>query len=111
MGVSVTKCTDVIQLPNGETFSSEALNSINKAVMDDYPSAILQFRVRQKTLSGFEAEIVPGHENVGAAESRVVQLMQDTLGSHITVAMKRVPYIEQEPAGKLRYFVSELASK
>lgn len=108
MGVSVTKENDVIRLASGETYLSGDLNYISKAVMAEYPSSISQFRVRQKTLDLFEVEIVPGNERVNQAEARFSQLMKEFLGKDIALQLKRVPHIEREPTGKLRYFVSDI---
>ena len=108
MGVSVTKENAVIRLANGETYMSGELNYINKTVMAEYPSSIEQFRVRQKTLELFEIEIVPGNDRVKQAESRFSQLVKEFLGDDIVLQLKRVPKIERESTGKLRYFVSEV---
>lgn len=108
MGVSVTKENAVIRLANGETYMSGELNYISKTVMAEYPSSIAQFRVRQKTLELFEIEIVPGNDRVKQAESRFSQLMKEFLGDNISLQLTRVPKIERESTGKLRYFVSEV---
>ncbi|GJL65833.1 MAG: adenylyltransferase [Nitrospirales bacterium] len=108
MGISVCKENDVIRLANGETYMSGDLNYISKTVMAEYPSSILQFRVRQKAVDIFEIEIIPGVQRVDRAEARFSQLMKEFLGNDIDVQLKRVPYIERERSGKLRYFVSDL---
>ncbi len=108
--VSVAKESDMIRLANDETYMSGDFLYINKAVMEKYPSSILQYRVTQKFLDFFEIEIVPGTGNVYLAEQMFERLMKKQLGSNIKIKYKRVPHIKREPSGKLRYFISELST-
>jgi phenylacetate-CoA ligase len=108
MGVTVCKENDMIRLANGENYMSGELNYISLAVTKAFPAAILQFRVRQKSLNLFDLEFVPGPEFVDQAEVRFCHLMKKCFGNHIQIRMKRVPHIERETTGKLRYFVSEI---
>ena len=108
MGVTVCKENDIIRLADGESYMSGELNYISLAVTKVFPSSILQFRVRQKTLKLFDLEFVPGPEFVDQAEERFCKLMKKCFGTNIQVRVKRVPQIEREATGKLRYFVSEI---
>jgi len=108
MEVAVAKESDIIRLPNGETYMSGDLLYINKSVMKAYPSSILQFRVTQKTIDSFEIEVVLGTGKVEKAEQLFEQLMKKQLGKNIKIHFKRVSSIEREPSGKLRYFISEI---
>lgn len=108
MGVTVCKENDIIRLANGESYMSGELNYISLAVTKAFPSSILQFRVRQKALNLFDLELVPGPEFVAQAEARFGNLMKKCFGHNIHIRMKRVPQIERESTGKLRYFVSEI---
>jgi len=108
MEVSVAKESDIIRLENGETYMSGDFLYINKAVMESYPSSILQYRVTQKSLEIFEIEIVPGTGQVDKAEQLFDYLMKKQLGKNIQIHHKRVPCLEREPSGKLRYFISEV---
>ena len=108
MEVAVAKESDIIRLANGGAYMSGDLLYINKPVMKAYPSSILQFRVTQKTIDSFEIEIIPGTGQVKKAEQMFAQLMQKQLGKNIQINFKRVPSIERELSGKLRYFVSEI---
>lgn len=108
MEVAVAKESDVIQLTNGESYMSGDLLYINKSVMQTYPSGILQFRVTQKALDSFEIEVVPGTGQVEKAEQLFEQLLKKQLGKKVQIHFKRVPSIEREPSGKLRYFISEI---
>jgi phenylacetate-CoA ligase len=109
MEVSVAKESDIIRSANGETYMSGDFLYINKAVMESYPSSILQYRVTQKTLDFFEIEIVPGTEKVDKAEQLFAHLMKKQIGKNIHINYKRVTKIERETSGKLRYFISELS--
>jgi len=108
MEVSVAKESDRILLKNGESYMSGDFLYINKAVTEAYPHSILQFRVTQKSVDLFEIEVVPGAESVNSAEELFKKLMKKQLGANIKVHFKRVPNIERDPSGKLRYFVSEV---
>jgi len=108
MEVAVTKESDIIRLANGETYMSGDFLYINKSVMKAYPSSILQFRVTQKTIDSFEIEVVPGTGQVEKAEQLFAQLMKKQLGKNIQINFRKVPSIEREPSGKLRYFISEV---
>jgi len=81
---------------------------INKSVMQAYPSSILQFRVTQKTIDSFEIEVVPGTGQVEKGEQLFEQLLKKQLGKNIQICFRRVPSIERDPSGKLRYFISEI---
>ena len=76
--------------------------------MKTYPHSILKFRVTQKTEDLFEIEVVPGSGPVDRAEQLFEQLMKKQLGKNIQIHFRRVPSIEREPSGKLRYFISEV---
>jgi len=108
MEVAVAKESDIIRLTNGETYMSGDLLYINKSVMKSYPTSILQFRVTQKTIDSFEIEVVLGTGKVEKAEQLFEQLMKKQLGKNIQIHFRRVPSIEREPSGKLRYFISEI---
>ncbi len=108
MEVAVAKESDIIRLANGETYMSGDLLYINKSVMKAYPSSILQFRVTQKTIDSFEIEVVLGTGMVEKAEQLFEQLMKKQWGKNIQINFRRVPSIEREPSGKLRYFISEI---
>lgn len=108
MKVSVTKESDVFRLPNGKIYSSEIFDYINLAVIKAYPCSILQFRVVQKTPDHFEVEIVVGSDRSGHGEELFGRLMRQQLEEKIQIHFKRVPKIEREPSGKLRYFISEV---
>lgn len=108
MEVSVSKESEVVRLANGEIYSSEIFDYINLAVMKACPSSILQFRVTQKSVDLFEIEVVPGTGSVNSAEELFKKLMKKQLGARIQIHFKRVPGIERDPSGKLRYFVSEV---
>jgi len=108
MEVSVAKERDFIRLSNGECYTSEIFVYITKAVMKEYPSSILQFRVTQKSVDLFEIEVVPGEKSVDSAEELFKKLMKKQLDARIQIHFKRVPGIERDPSGKLRYFVSEV---
>jgi len=108
MQVSVTKESDVSQVKNGRSFSSEIFDYINLAVIKAYPASILQFRATQKKLDSFEVEVVIGSDNSGNGETLFGQLMRKELGENIVINFKRVPRIRREPSGKLRYFISEV---
>lgn len=108
MNVSVAKESDVFQLADGKIFSSEIFDYINLAVLKNYPTSILQFRVEQKKMGVFEVEVVIGADALGKGEKLFKDIMAEQLGGNIQIDMKRVPYIEREPSGKLRYFISEV---
>ena len=108
MEVSVAKESDIIRLVNGKAYMSGDLLYINKAVMKAYPSSISQFRVIQKHADVFEIEVVAGVGSVDRAEERFKELMRKQLGDNIQIHFKRVPTIEADPSGKLRYFISEI---
>ncbi len=108
MEVSVAKESEVVRLANGGIYSSEIFDYINLAVMKTYPSSILQFRVTQKAIDLFEIEVVLGAESVDRAGELFKKLMKKQLGANIKIHFKRVPDIERDPSGKLRYFVSEI---
>jgi phenylacetate-CoA ligase len=108
MEVSVAKESDIIRLPSGETYMSGDFLYINKVVMESYPSSILQYRVTQKSLDYFEIDIVPGTGQVDDAEKLFANLMKKHLGRNIQIKQRRVPHIERESSGKLRYFISEV---
>jgi len=108
MKVSVTKESDVFRLANGKTYSSEIFDYINLAVLKTYPDSILQFRVVQKNLDTFEVDVVSGSNNSGHGEKLFKRLINEQLGKTVQIHLKRVPLIEREPSGKLRYFISEV---
>jgi phenylacetate-CoA ligase len=108
MKVSVTKESDIFQLANGKTYSSEVFDYINLAVLKAYPASILQFRVVQKNLDTFEVDVVSGSSTSGHGEELFKRLMNEQLGKTVQIHLKRVPRIEREPSGKLRYFVSQV---
>ncbi len=108
MEVAVAKESDIIRLAKGETYMSGDLLYINKSVMKAYPSSILQFRVTQKTIDSFEIEVVLGTGEAEKAEQLFAQLMKKQLGKNIQIHFRRIPSIEREPSGKLRYFISEI---
>jgi phenylacetate-CoA ligase len=110
MQVSVTKESDVFRLTNGQSYSSEVFDYINLAVIQAYPSSILQFRVTQKELDSFKVEVVVGTAKPERGENLFGQLMREQLGKDINVHFKRVRHIDREPSGKLRYFISEIKS-
>ena len=110
MQVSVTKESDVFQLTNGRSYSSEIFDYINLAVIKAYPSSILQFRVTQKELDSFKVEVVVGPDKPERGENLFGQLMREQLGKDINLYFKRVRHIDREPSGKLRYFISEIKS-
>lgn len=108
MNVSVAKESDSISMSNGRRYSSEIFDYINLAVIEAFPSSILQFRVTQKALDQFEIEEIAGTGQVGKAEKLFKELMQKQLGESINIHFKRLKSIEREPSGKLRYFISEI---
>lgn len=108
MEVSVAKESDVFRLANGKSYSSEIFDYINLTVIKAYPSSILQFRVMQKAMDLFEVEMVCGADRSRAGEELFGRLMREQLGKDIHINFKRVPRIEREPSGKLRYFISEV---
>ncbi|MGD8762774.1 MAG: AMP-binding protein [Desulfobacteraceae bacterium] len=107
MEVSVTKESDIFRLADGRTYSSEIFDYINLAVMKVHPDSILQFKVVQKTIDSFRVEIVAGSNTVDHGERLFKRLMKEQLGEKIKVQIKRVPCIEREPSGKLKYFISD----
>ena len=108
MRVSVTKESDVFQVRNGRSFSSEIFDYINLAVIQAYPASILQFRVTQEKLDFFEVEVVIGSDHSGNGETLFGQLMRKELGEQIEINFKRMSRISREPSGKLRYFISKV---
>jgi phenylacetate-CoA ligase len=108
MQVNVAKESDMIRLPNGEAHMSGDFLYLNKVLMERFPNAILEYRVRQKTLEDFYIEIVAGAGDTGRAEDLLEQLMQKQLGSHINIHYQRVDRLGRDKSGKLRYFISEL---
>jgi phenylacetate-CoA ligase len=108
MEVSVAKERDFVRLPNGELHTSEIFVYITKAVLKKFPSAILHFRVIQKTLDHLEIQIVPGTKELDKALGLFRQLLENQLGQKIRIKFKRLSSIEREPSGKLRYFISEV---
>jgi phenylacetate-CoA ligase len=110
MQVSVTKESDVFQLPDGRSYSSEIFDYINLAVIKTYPSSILQFRVIQKKLDHFEIEVVMGSDKSGNGEELFGRLMKNDFGEDIHIHFKRIPHIARESSGKLRYFISEVTN-
>jgi phenylacetate-CoA ligase len=109
MHVSVVKESDVFQLPDGRSYSSEIFDYINLAVIKTYPSSILQFRVIQKKLDHFEIEVVIGSDKSQNGEALFARLMKKNLGEDIHIHFKRTPHIARESTGKLRYFISEIS--
>ncbi len=108
MNVSLAKESDFIRTADGKILSSEIFDYINLAVMKAHPRSILKFRARQKTEDQFEIEVLPGSGSVARAEQLFEQLMKKQLGKNIQINFRRVPSIEREPSGKLRYFISEV---
>lgn len=108
MNVSLAKESDFIRLADGKILSSEIFDYINLAVMKAHPHSILKFRVTQKTENLFEIEVVPGRGPMEKAEQLFAQLLKKQLGKNIQIHFRRVPSIEREPSGKLRYFISEV---
>ncbi|MFC1815926.1 phenylacetate--CoA ligase family protein [Thermodesulfobacteriota bacterium] len=108
MKVSVAKESDIFRLLHGQTFSSEIFDYINLAVIQAYPSSIRQFRVVQKKMDIFEVEVVLGSDTSGSGENLFKRLMEKQLGSKLQIYFRRVPALEREPTGKLRYFISEV---
>lgn len=108
MEVSVSKESDLFRLTDGKTYSSEIFDYINLAVVKAHPSSIRQFRVVQKTLDRFEIQLVIGPDSSGRGEKLFKHLTEKQLGKNTDIDLKRVPRIEREPSGKLRYFISEV---
>ena len=108
MEVSIAKESDKIQLLDGKFYSSEILDYINLAVLNEFPGSILQFKVIQKTCDFFDIEIVPGDKLVDKAESLFSNLLKKQLGGPINIRFTRVTQIRRESTGKLRYFISEV---
>ena len=93
---------------NQDLSISEIFDYINLAALKSYPSSILQFRVIQKRTDVFEVEVVIGADTSGKGEKLFKTIMAEQLGGNIQIDMKRVPYIERDPSGKLRYFISKV---
>jgi len=108
MELSGAKESDIIRLANGKTYMSGDFLYINKAIMNAYPFSILQFRVVQKAIAVFQIEVVPGEGSVDEAEQLFKTLMKQQLGDNIEIHFKRVPTIERDSSGKLRYFISAI---
>jgi hypothetical protein len=108
MQVSVAKDRDVVRLPNGEFHTSEIFVYITKAVLEKFPSAILQFKVIQKTIDLLEIQIVPGINESDKALHLFKKLLENQLKYAIRIKFKKLSVIERESSGKLRYFVSEV---
>ena len=108
MKMTVAKESELIRVSNGDTYSSEILDYINLAVMKKFPSAILQFRVTQRTIHCFEVEVVTSQPVLHEALNLFSCLMRDQLGEDVEVKFKEVNEIPREVSGKLRYFVSRI---
>jgi phenylacetate-CoA ligase len=108
MKVSVAKESDKVKLADGKCYSSEIFDYINLAVIEAFPSSVLQFRVIQKSFDFFHLELVPGNGLVDRAENLLKNLIKKQLGGSININITRVPQIKRETSGKLRYFISEV---
>jgi phenylacetate-CoA ligase len=111
MNVSVAKESEIVHLADGKNCSSEIFDYISLSVSKAYPNSILQFRVVQKNFDLFELEVVPGTGPVNRAQELFKKLIKKQLGPDIRIHFKRVPGIERDPSGKLRYFISEIAKE
>jgi phenylacetate-CoA ligase len=108
MQVSVAKERDFVRLPNGERHTSEIFVYITKAVLKQFPSSILHFKVVQKALDYLEIQVVSGIKELDKALDLFKKLLEKQLKQKIQIEFKRLANIEREPSGKLRYFVSEI---
>jgi phenylacetate-CoA ligase len=108
MQVSVAKDRDFVRLPNGELQTSEIFVYITKAVLKKFPSAILQFKVIQKSFDLLEIQIVPGTNASDKALQLFRKLLENQLGNTIQIKIKKRSTIDREPSGKLRYFESKV---
>jgi len=108
MDVSVAKESDRIWLKNGGVRMSGDFLYIQKAVMAEFPDALLHFRVTQTALDTFRVEAVAGQGSIENAERLFGRLMKKEFGQNIHVNFERVCEIKREPSGKLRYFISKL---
>ena len=108
MQVSVAKERDFVRLPNGERHTTEIFVYITKAVLKQFPSSILHFKVVQKAVDFLEIQIVPGIKELDKALDLFRKLLEKQLGQKIQIKFKKLASIEREPTGKLRYFISEV---
>jgi phenylacetate-CoA ligase len=108
MQVSVAKERDFVRLPNGERHTSEIFVYITKAVLKQFPSSIIHFKVVQKALDYLEIQVVSGIKELDKALDLFKKLLEKQLKQKIQIEFKRLANIEREPSGKLRYFVSEI---
>ncbi|MFC1570495.1 phenylacetate--CoA ligase family protein [Candidatus Omnitrophota bacterium] len=108
MELKIAKEVELIHTLSGKTFTGEIFDNINQALNDK--RWIKQFRVTQKSIKDFEVEIVRGEVFSENYLEIFRKEMIKVLGPEIKVTFTFVPQIKREPSGKLKYFVSELAS-
>ena len=59
-------------------------------------------------MDSFKVEVITGSNSAGHGEELFKRLMKEQLGEKIQIQLKRVPRIEREPSGKLKYFISDV---
>jgi phenylacetate-CoA ligase len=104
-----TKVVDLVYTTRCSAASGHLFDYILIELIDRGMRGIRQFLAVQKSLDRFVVQVVPGPGPVGECMALFERRMRERLGEQIEVEFEVVPEIAREPAGKIRYFRSELA--
>ncbi|MBU4445200.1 hypothetical protein KJ656_08980 [bacterium] len=109
MKLHTGKVTDIVQLKNGKTFSSEIFDYLNLALLDKKQQPFKQFQIIQKSESHFEIKFIKGINFTEDSLNLFKKLLLDVVKDNsINLKYSEVEKIPKDQSGKIRYFVSEI---
>jgi phenylacetate-CoA ligase len=106
MKMGAGKTVEAVKTRSGRVMSGALFHYINRGLLEKNLRGIASFRVTQQTLDHFLIEYVAEPGEITKAKEFFVAQLRSTLQESVQVTFTKVPSIQPEPSGKLRYFIS-----
>jgi phenylacetate-CoA ligase len=97
------RSNDTIVSPDGRTINSLALIYAVREV-----EGVEQFRICQKAVDRFHAQIVKNERFSAEGEERIRHAWRQLLRAPVTITFEYLPQLPHDPSGKFRHVVSEV---
>jgi len=101
------RINDVVHLPSGKTAAGLTFYYISRSILES-GGRLREFIIRQTSLDTFEFEIVSDSDLLFSEIEAIKCQMERYLEPGLKLIVKRVPFIQRSPAGKLKHFHSEI---